>query len=186
MLHITENRVPEEFVFCYQTLKGIAATWERREHDDVIKWKQFSRYWPFVRGIHRSPHKGQWRGALMFSLICAWINGWVNNGEAGDLIRHRAHYDVTVMDYSNSIFWDNAHLMVRHIKRFHQPGSNLKVNHYNSFSLSGFQCNSLNTVIRFISFLTHSNFRMDWIWLPIVGGHVRHQHLSYAEWIYLD
>ena len=44
-----------------------------------------------------SPHKGQWRGALIFSLICAWINGWVNNREAGDLRRHRAHYDVTVM-----------------------------------------------------------------------------------------
>ena len=23
-------------------------------HDDVIKWKQFPRYWPFGRGIHRS------------------------------------------------------------------------------------------------------------------------------------
>ena len=48
-------------------------------HDDVIKWKHFPRYWPFVRGIHRSPvnspHKGQWRGVLIFSLICAWING---------------------------------------------------------------------------------------------------------------
>ena len=70
-------------------------------HDDVIKWKHFPRYWPFVRGIHRwpvnSPHKGQWRGALMVSLICAWINGWVNYREAGDLRRHRAHYDVTVM-----------------------------------------------------------------------------------------
>ena len=43
------------------------------------------------------PHKGQWRGALMFSFICAWINGWVNNGESGDLRRHRDHYDVTVM-----------------------------------------------------------------------------------------
>ena len=42
-------------------------------------------------------HKGQWRAALMLSLICAWINGWVNNGEAGDLRRRRAHYDVTVM-----------------------------------------------------------------------------------------
>ena len=42
-------------------------------------------------------HKGQWRRALMFSLICAWMNGWVNNREAGDLRRHRAHYDVTVM-----------------------------------------------------------------------------------------
>ena len=44
-------------------------------HDDVIKWKHFLRYWPFVRGIHwppvNSPRKGQWRGALMFSLICA-------------------------------------------------------------------------------------------------------------------
>ena len=44
-----------------------------------------------------SPHKGQWRGALMFSLICVWINGWVNNREAGDLRRYRVHYDVIVM-----------------------------------------------------------------------------------------
>ena len=52
-----------------------------RFHDVVIKWKHFPRYWPFVRGIRRSPvnypHKGQWRGALMFSLICAWINAIV-------------------------------------------------------------------------------------------------------------
>ena len=71
-------------------------------HDDVIKWKHFPRYWPFVRGIHRSPlnspHKGQWRGALMFSLICVWINGWVHNREAGDLRRYHAHYDVIVME----------------------------------------------------------------------------------------
>ena len=71
------------------------------EHDDVIKWKHFPRNWSFVRGIHRSqvnsPHKGQWRAALMFSLIYAWINGWVNNREAGDLRRYRAHYDVIVM-----------------------------------------------------------------------------------------
>ena len=61
----------------------------------------FPRYWPFIRGIHRSPvnspHKGQWRGALMFSLICARTNDWVNNREAGALRRHRAHYDVTVI-----------------------------------------------------------------------------------------
>ena len=45
-------------------------------HDDVIKWKHLPRYWPFVWGIHRCPvnsrHKGQWRGALMFSLLCFW------------------------------------------------------------------------------------------------------------------
>ena len=70
-------------------------------HDDVIKWKHFPRNWSFVRGIHRSPvnspHKCQWREALMFSLICAWINGWVNNREAGDLRCGGAHYDVIVM-----------------------------------------------------------------------------------------
>ena len=43
-------------------------------------------------------HKGQWCETLKFSLICAWINGWVNNHEAGDSRRHRTHYDVTVMD----------------------------------------------------------------------------------------
>ena len=43
------------------------------------------------------PHKGQWRGALMFALICVWINAWVNNRKAGDLRRYCAHYDVIVM-----------------------------------------------------------------------------------------
>ena len=70
-------------------------------HDDVIQWNHFPRYWPFVWGINRSPvnspHKGQWRGALMFSLICTRINDWVNNREAGDLRRHLGHYDVNVM-----------------------------------------------------------------------------------------
>ena len=72
-----------------------------RFHDDVIKWKHFPRHWPFVREIHRSPvnspHKGQWRGALMFSLICTSTNGWANHRDDGDLRRHRAHYDVTVI-----------------------------------------------------------------------------------------
>ena len=58
------------------------------EHDDIIKWKPYPRHSPFVWGNRRSPvnspHKGQWRGALMFSVIYAWINDWVNNGEAGD------------------------------------------------------------------------------------------------------
>ena len=77
---------------------------KQKQHDDVIKWKHFPRYWPFVRGIHRSPvnspHKGQWRGALIFSLICTRINDWVNNREAGDLRRCRAHYDVIVMNWN--------------------------------------------------------------------------------------
>ena len=52
------------------------------------------------------PHKGQCRGALMISLICVWINGWVNNREAGDLRRYRAHYDVTVMCLCSSCHQD--------------------------------------------------------------------------------
>ena len=72
-----------------------------KPHDDAIKWKHFPRYWPFVQGIARSPvnspHKGQWRGAVMFSLICFWLNGRVNKREAGDLRRYRAHYDLSVM-----------------------------------------------------------------------------------------
>ena len=40
--------------------------------------------------------------ALMLSLICAWINSWINNRKAGDVKRHRAYYDVSVMK-SNDI-----------------------------------------------------------------------------------
>ena len=86
-------------------------------HDDVIKWNPFritgplcGDQWPVTpppppphttttTTTHTHTHtlKGQWRGALNFSLICAWINGWANNHEAGDLRRHRAHNDVTLM-----------------------------------------------------------------------------------------
>ena len=70
-------------------------------HDNVIIWKHFPRNRPFVQGIHRSPvnspHKGQWRGALMFSFTCAWAYSWVNNEDAGYLRRHCSHYDAIVM-----------------------------------------------------------------------------------------
>ena len=45
---------------------------------------------------------GQWRGALMFSLIYVWINDWANNREAGDLRRQHGHYDVIVMYWYKS------------------------------------------------------------------------------------
>ena len=89
-------------------------------HDDVIKWKHFPRYWPFVWGIHRSPvnspHKGHLRGALIISLICAWINGWVNNREAGDFRRHRVYYGVIVMRWQcvsafPQTFWNITYLV---------------------------------------------------------------------------
>ena len=71
----------------------------RTSHDHFIKWKHFPSYWPFVQRIHwspvNSPQKGQWRRAL----ICACINGSVNNHEAGDLGHHCAHFDVIVVHH---------------------------------------------------------------------------------------
>ena len=56
----------------------------------------------------KSPHKGHWRGALIFSLICVWINGWVNNGDACDLRRHRAHYDSNDGSFPSKFRYTNA------------------------------------------------------------------------------
>ena len=67
-------------------------------HDDVIKWKHFPRYWPFMRGTAEFPtQRPVTRSFDEFFFICAWIKDWVNNHEAGDLRRHCAHYDVIVM-----------------------------------------------------------------------------------------
>ena len=74
---------------------------KQKYHDDILKWKYFLHYWPFVRGIHQSlvdsPHKFQRCRALIFSLICAWTNGWVNTGDAGDLRCYHAYYNITAM-----------------------------------------------------------------------------------------
>ena len=82
-------------------------------HDEVIRWKLFARYWSFVRvrGMVNSLHKGQWRRALMFSLTCARINDWINNHKAGDLIRHRAHYDVTVLNLHVHVWYHDRSVM---------------------------------------------------------------------------
>ena len=55
--------------------------------------------------------QGHWRGALMFSLICTWINHWVNNGEAGDFRRYRTHYDIIVMNYRETCLSNSPHLV---------------------------------------------------------------------------
>ena len=113
MLFVTLWPKPHDAIYNRKMARNTYCTFEaklcsknRRYHYDVIKWKYFPRYWPYVWGIHRWPvnssHKGQWRGALTFPLICAWINDWVNSGEAGDLRRQRARYDAIVMD---TPFW---------------------------------------------------------------------------------
>ena len=100
--HTHKSRVSDLNALINPTLRHSGAIFISAQcHEDVIKWKHFPRYWPFVRRIHRSAvnstHKGQWRGALMFPLICAWINGWAKNREAGVLRRQCAHYDVIVI-----------------------------------------------------------------------------------------
>ena len=75
-------------------------------HDDVIKWNHFrvtdAMCWEFSSPVN-FPHKGRWRGTLMFPVIRAWTKGWINNQDAGDLRRHRAHYAVTVMHTGRNI-----------------------------------------------------------------------------------
>ena len=81
--------------------------------DDVIKSKHFQRYWPFVCvcvcGGGGGGGGGGWFTGhrfirslrpvtpLMFSLICAWKNGWANNQDIDDLRRRGSYHDVTVM-----------------------------------------------------------------------------------------
>ena len=85
-------------------------TWRRHQ------WKNFPRYWPFVRGIHQwpvnSPHKDQWHEAFMTFLSAPWIKDWLNNRDTGDLRRHRIHYGVIVMiltDYSRNLASDEMY-----------------------------------------------------------------------------
>ena len=68
-------------------------------HDNGIKWKHF----PHYRSPVNFTHKGHWRDFL-FSLICPGTNGWVNQRDAGDLRRHCAHYDATVIVFTRALF----------------------------------------------------------------------------------
>ena len=69
---------------------------ENTKHDDVIKWKKILRYWPSVRGIHKGsprvtvgvPSQRPETRSFVFSLICAWINGWANNEDASETPSH--------------------------------------------------------------------------------------------------
>ena len=77
---------------CCQPANGRLNSWWRHQMEPFTALLRV-----IQQSTLNSPHKGQWRGAFMFYLICAWINRWVNNREAGDLRRHRPHYDVTLM-----------------------------------------------------------------------------------------
>ena len=91
------------YIKTHTSLKSLWCQHDSPRFQNISSWRHhmehFPRYWPFVRGIHRSPvvspHKGQWRDPLMFSLICAWTNAWANKRDAGHLRRHRTHLILT-------------------------------------------------------------------------------------------
>ena len=123
------------------------------DHGDIIKWKHFLHYWPFVQGIPRSPvnspHKSQWGGALMFTLICTQINVWVNTRVAGDFILHRAHYDAIVMiPFTHEKTYDTMmnspakeEKMIYDIHKFYACTSSKYINHALAWSIV------INTII---------------------------------------
>ena len=103
-------------------------------HDDVIKGKHFPRYLPYVRGIHRWIPRTKASNAELWCFLWSapdWIHGWVNNREACDLRRHRAHYDIIVMLTGH--YW-GTHMTNRHFVFLttSQPGAwfNIKMSSY--------------------------------------------------------
>ena len=86
--HVSIKQIPRNFL---NILCPLHASWGHHQMGAISA----------VRGIHRSPvnspDRSLWRGALMFSLMYAWFDVWVNNGDNGGLRRPRAHNDVTVM-----------------------------------------------------------------------------------------
>ena len=111
-------------------------------HKDIIKWKHFPHYWPFVKGIHQSPmdspHKGQWCRAPMFYLIGAWTNNSANNWDTSDLNHHCAHHVITVMFpcFSDLVTFPNSENLETQSDHTSSPSNRFK--HYLWINLSSF------------------------------------------------
>ena len=99
VVHIEPHHAVSSFAKwgCFRVINSL---WFWLIQDDVIKWI-FSASLALCEGNPPAPvefhYKGQWRRILMFTLICARTNDLANNRNAGELRRHRAHHDVTVM-----------------------------------------------------------------------------------------
>ena len=108
----------------------------------------------------------------MFSLICAWINGWVNNREAGDLRRHGAHYGIIVMgmDFNNLLLFSGGeHMYLWHIWEicgWHLFVLNKCVGRYIVHVCNRFDL--LRWVHAIISFLAKGETRLCWYWLKVL------------------
>ena len=129
-----------------------------------------------------SPHKDQWRGALVFSLICAWINDWVNNREADDLRRHRGHYDVNVMIDPN-----RSHICI--------PVAAVELSWYVSncdpVKSDKYVYNSMITSPSIVCMMTSSNGNIFRVTGPLCGEFTGHRWIPLAKasdtelWCYL-
>ena len=148
---------------------------QSKSHDDVIKWEHFPRHWPFVRGVNRSPgnspHKGLWRWALMFPLICAWKNGWVNNGEAGDLRHRRAHYDINVMN------------SVRKLSRSHGNVNSLQLGYISQFAHDTVHIYS-SLLLEYILLITPVNRTLELQSSPPQEGKTYHTYYTCQMHVY--
>ena len=178
-------------VWCIDSFFGVASL-----HDDVIKLKHFPRYGPFVRGIHRStvnsPHKGHWRGALMFSLMCARINSWVNNREAGDFRRYRRHYDVIVMGMATMMqlchFTSPSKESLRNMDKTHSYLSIKQIKHKPSVELhykKRSACSIWNTALGQSKMLSVKMLKL--VVLKYMAGCNYHAFLSWIfSWLYCN
>ena len=125
-----------------------------------------------------SPHKGQWRGVLMFSLISAWINDCVTNREAGDLRCHRAHYDVFVMVWLISAWFKKCDIALKEFCASLQtvPMTPYCVHH---------SSNNHNEINGRKSALSHTcHFPITSFFCMNTDGGVRHQ--CHDEWRHID
>ena len=86
---------------CWHLLPTL--TWWRHQMET------FSALLALCEGNRRSPDgfpsQRPLARSLVFSLICAWTNGWANNRYVGDMRRHCTHYDVTVMEMAQPSWW---------------------------------------------------------------------------------
>ena len=125
------------------------------------------------------PHKGQWRGALSFSLICAWINNWVNNREAGDLRRHCGHYDVNVINLNNS---EKSHLEKAYESCVHgkYESNGTQRKHTSLVGKDLLSAETMNGDHHLIIAPTSNRYRCLYEWLTVWFRQVRKWNIIYA------
>ena len=109
-----KNKTAMKFSYCMHFL-----WWKCMPYMGNAWWRHQMETFSTLLALYagNSPHKGQWRGALVISLICSRINVWINNRESGDLRSHRAHYDITVMAFQYVIWtWSLFSLIIQSFK----------------------------------------------------------------------